>query len=211
VDVFPQVGLPDAEIRSINGKAGSPEGSVSRVFLTTTRLLHWKGVHLGLRAFALARPQGMQYWIAGEGPDRRRLEALAHRLGVMRDVKFLGRLPREEVLDLLGECVALVHPSLHDSGGVVCLEAMAAGKPVICLNIGGPATQVTTKTGFLIQPTTPEETVRGIAEAMRNMAADDSIATELGDNGYRHVRDLFSWEIRGRLILDAYQEVMGRL
>ncbi len=53
-------------------------------------------------------------------------------------MKFWGFLPREEVLEKLSLCPVLVHPSLHDSGRCVYVEAMAANdRPVICLNLGG--------------------------------------------------------------------------
>jgi glycosyltransferase involved in cell wall biosynthesis len=210
VDVFPQVGLAEAEIRSISEKAGSIRSDAGhRTFLSVSRLVHWKGLHLGLRAFALARPPGTEYWIVGDGPEKHRLEALTSRLGVTDRVRFLGRLSRDEVIEVLGGCMAVVHPSLHDSGGVVCLEAMAAAKPVICLNIGGPATQVTTETGFLIPPTTPDEVVRGIAASMRQLSGDEVLRRRLGLNGYQHVHGKFSWEARGRFLSDLYGELSG--
>jgi glycosyltransferase involved in cell wall biosynthesis len=210
VEVFPQVGLPDEELRSISDQAGSVQSTPGhRAFLSITRLFHWKGVHLGLRAFAQARPEGTEYWIVGNGPGRSGLESLTSRLGITDRVRFLGELPRDEILGLLGQCLALVHPSLHDSGGVVCLEAMAAAKPVICLNIGGPATQVTAETGFVIPSTTPDQAVRGIAHAMRRISDDEALGTRLGLGGYKRVHALFSWETRGRLLSDLYGEIVG--
>ena len=64
----------------------------------------------------------------------------------------------------------LVHPSLHDSGGWVCLEAMAAGKPVICLDLGGPGEQVTRETGFKIPALDPDQAVKDMARAMAVLA-----------------------------------------
>jgi glycosyltransferase involved in cell wall biosynthesis len=157
----------------------------------------------------MARLPDVEYWIVGTGPDRARLESLTRRLDIAHKVKFIGELPREEALGLLGECLALVHPSLHDSGGVVCLESMAAAKPVICLNTGGPATQVTPDTGFLIPATTPQATVRGIASAMRSLANDDMLRSRLGQNGLQRAREVFTWEKRGRLVSDHYEKLRG--
>ena len=126
------------------------------------RLLHWKGFHLGLRAFAQADLSEAEYWVCGDGAEWDRLHQLVKELKIESQVKFWGKLPRDQVLEKLGQCHVLVHPSLHDSGGWVCLEAMAAGRPVICLDLGGPAVQVTQETGFKIPATTPEESIQGL-------------------------------------------------
>ena len=71
----------------------------------------------------------------GDGRERKRLQVLAEQLGVADKVHFWGFLSRSETLQKLSEYHILVHPSLHDSGGNVCLEAMAVGRPIICLNL----------------------------------------------------------------------------
>jgi glycosyltransferase involved in cell wall biosynthesis len=208
VEIFPQSCLPDAEIRSIQNRAGAMQRrGDEKVFLSVARLLHWKGIHLGLRAFALARPRDTEYWIVGTGPEKSRLESLTKRLGIADRVRFMGDLSREETLGMLGSCLALVHTSLHDSGGVVCVEAMAAARPVICLAIGGPATQVTPQTGFVIPAITPEESVRGIAVAMRQLVDDDGLRAALGQNAFQHASARFSWERRGRLVSNLYEDL----
>ena len=58
------------------------------------RLLHWKGFHLGLRAFAQANLPNTEYWIVGDGPQWHHLQTLASDLGIAKKVKFWGRLPR---------------------------------------------------------------------------------------------------------------------
>ena len=110
--------------------------------------MSWKGFHLGLQAFARTQHPDTEYWIVGAGPAERSLKALAHRLGIADRVLFLGHQPRSEVLQIVQQCDVLVHPSLHESGGAVCAEAMAAGRPVICLDLGGPGLQVTAETGI---------------------------------------------------------------
>ena len=137
VKVFPQDGIGIYEIE------GSPSVRNTSHFrlVSIGRLLHWKGFHLGLIAFAQLMQQcpNSEYHIIGDGPEQRSLERLVRRLGVEEKVRFWGSLTRQQVLRQLAECDVLVHPSLHDSGGGVCLEAMAAGRPVICLDLGGPA------------------------------------------------------------------------
>jgi glycosyltransferase involved in cell wall biosynthesis len=176
-------------------------------FISIARLLHWKGFHLGLRAFAHANLADAEYWILGEGPEQQRLEALAVDLGISHQVKIWGLQPRSEVLTKLGQCSALVHPSLHESGGFVCLEAMAAGRPVICLDLGGPAQQVTTATGFKIAADNPAQTVVDLAEAMTKIAASQDLRLQMGKVGQARVETYYTWEARGKYLAKTYESL----
>jgi glycosyltransferase involved in cell wall biosynthesis len=179
----------------------------SPFFLAVARLVPWKGIHLGLRAFALASLPDVMFRIVGTGADRPRLERLSRRLGIDERVEFTGELTRNQVRSLLRDCLALVHPSLHDSGSAVCLEAMASGKPVVCLDLGGPAIIVTDDSGFVIPPITPRQTIRGIADALESLAGDEALRTALGKNARDRAMDAFTWNERGRMLSRLYERV----
>ena len=177
-------------------------------FISIGRLLHWKGFHLGLRAFAQANLAGTaEYWIIGDGREREALKALAVELGIASSVKFLGSLSRAEVLDYLAQCHTLVHPSLHESGGFVCLEAMAAGRPVLCLNLGGPAVQVTDKTGVRIVANYPEQVIHELAQAMITVTQNPHLVTAMGDAGRQRATETFSWVAQGQQISQLYTDL----
>lgn len=195
------------EIAHIVEQAKPTETSVR--FISMGRLMHWKGFHLGLRAFAQANLPEAEYWILGDGPEWERLQALATDLGIEHQVKFWGQLPRDEALHKLGECLALVHPSLHDSGGWVCLEAMAARRPIICLDLGGPAVQVTKETGFKIPAHTPEQAVNDLAEAMVQISEDAELRSQMQQAGQRRLREFYSWETKGQHLTQLYQDVLS--
>lgn len=177
-------------------------------FISIGRLLHWKGFHLGLRAFAQANLEHSEYWLVGDGSERLQLEALAVQLNIREKVRFFGNLPRAETLDKLGQCDTLVHPSLHDFSPTVCLEGMAAGRPVICLDIGGPATQITTATGFKVAARTPEQAVADIAIVMQKLAASPQLRTRMGIAGQQRVAELYSWNSKGDFVNQLYQDVL---
>ncbi len=209
VQVLPCVGLPESEIEILAQYSTLERPSVR--FISIGRVLHWKGFHLGLRAFAQAKlPDDAEYWILGEGPELSQLQVLAEELGISSRVKFWNRLPRKETLQSLGGCAALVHPSLHDSGGMVCLEAMAAGCPVICLDLGGPAVSVTHETGFKIPADSPEQTVQEIAKAMTNLAQDPDLQMRMGRAAQRRIHEVFSCSVRGQFIDQTYREIVSR-
>jgi glycosyltransferase involved in cell wall biosynthesis len=162
-----------------------------------------------LQAFALANLPDAEYWILGEGPERERLEMLAAELGIAHQIKFWGRLSRSEGLTRLGKCHVLVHPSLHDSGGWVCLEAMAAGRPVICLDLGGPGVQVTTEAGFKVPARDPEQAVRGLADAMLCLVEEPELRQAMGRKGRELVGATYSWQVKAKKLSNLYYSVLA--
>lgn len=163
-------------------------------FISIGRLLHWKGFHLGIQAFAESDLRDLEYWIVGDGPQRKHLETLTSDLGIEGRVRFWGNISRSETLRKLVRCNILVHPSLHDSGGWVCLEAMAAGLPIVCLDLGGPATQVTEYTGIKVAARSPSQVVTDLRAAMVNLASDSDLRSAMGREARRRIRKKYLWE-----------------
>jgi glycosyltransferase involved in cell wall biosynthesis len=210
VVMLSQVGLSREEIAALG--IPSPQGDDAFRLASIGRFLPWKGFHLGLMAFAKIREEypDSEYHLIGDGPQRPALERLAARLGVAERVRFWGLLPRGQVLAKLAACSVLVHPSLHDSGGWVCLEAMAAGLPVVCLDLGGPARLVTRETGFIIAALTPEQVVGDIAEVLAALALDPRLGSRLGEAGRKRMEQYFDWDIKGDQMQRIYEEHVGR-
>jgi glycosyltransferase involved in cell wall biosynthesis len=180
-------------------------------FISVANLLHWKGFHLGLQAFAQAQLPSAEYWIIGDGPELKRLQTLARNLGIAERVIFFGRLPRRDTLQRIQECQVLVHPSLHDSGGWVCLEGMACGLPVVCLDLGGPATQVTAEVGFKISSDSPACAVAEMARAMDQLARDDALRTRMAQAARHHIETSFTWERKAEALNHYYAAVAAGL
>ncbi|MEO0769325.1 MAG: glycosyltransferase family 4 protein [Cyanobacteria bacterium J06649_4] len=205
VHILPESGLPDSDISTLSHYPIPINEPVK--FISLGRLLHWKGFHLGVQAFAAANLPNSEYWLCGEGPEREKLEALAKDLGVGDRVKFFGLLPREACLNKLQDCHALVHPSLHDSGGWVCLEAMAAGRPVLCLDLGGPGVQVTEDVGFKVAAHTPEQVIADLAAAMKKLAENPHLCAEMGGIGRALIQKKHSWKVKGEELSQLYEKV----
>lgn len=180
----------------------------SLTFLSIGRMLHWKGYHLALRAFAAARLPGAKYLLVGDGPQRKVLERQATRLNIAHQVHFLGTLDFDAMLKVLAQADVLLHPSLHDPGPTVIVQAMAAGKPVVCLDVGGPAIQVSPNTGFKVHPGTPQQVVRDIADTIRTLAGNRELISQLGKAARVRAHELFSWESRRGLMNDYYSQAI---
>jgi glycosyltransferase involved in cell wall biosynthesis len=175
------------------------------------RLMHWKGFHLALRAFARfqARYPESEYWIIGEGPEGRQLRALARKLGIESKVVFWRTFPTlHDVYKKLAECDVLVHPALHETFGTVCFEAMMLGRPVICLDMGGPAMQVTAETGIKVPASSPEQAVRGLATALARLADDPALRIRMGHSAQRRVEECLNWETIGASMMEIYAEAI---
>lgn len=206
VSIRSESGLSSKEISLLGSQLIPPDGPIR--FISLGRLLHWKGHYLSLLAFHKANIPEAEYWLVGDGAERQRLEALSQELGITSKVKFFGRLPRGETLDILAKCHVLVHPSLHDSGGWTCLEGMAARRPVICLDLGGPSVQVTEATGIKVAGHNPEQTISDLAKAMNRLATDATLRLQMGEAGLQRVKAEFNWDSIGQYLTQTYQTVL---
>jgi glycosyltransferase involved in cell wall biosynthesis len=196
--------LPRQE--AINAQPASEPGGYE--FVSIGRLLDWKGFHLGLRAFAKANIQGAKYAILGQGPEMDRLKQLARQLRIEDRVDFLGQRPRSECLEILSGSRTLIHPSMHDSGGFVLVEAMALGKPVICLHIGGPAVIVDENSGISLRSNSAHEAISQLTDAMCRLHTDNALYRKLSAGAKQRAHHEFLWSGRMAEIDRIYAEVI---
>jgi L-malate glycosyltransferase len=130
----------------------SPPGPFT--FFCLAHLEAGKGIDTLLEATRIlldrkARP--VRVVIGGDGPQRSRLEKMARELSLETTITFTGVLGREEVRDNLQKSHAFVLPSRFEAFGVVYIEAMACGLPVIATKAGGPIEFVSKDTGLLVE------------------------------------------------------------
>ncbi|MBN1257457.1 MAG: glycosyltransferase, partial [Planctomycetes bacterium] len=127
-----------------------------------------KGFSLLLEALArLPEPGNFRLAVIGDGPARPLWEERTLELGLVGQVCFLGRRPHAEVQARLRNSDIFVFPSLRDSAGSVVLEAMDAGLPIICLDLGGPGDLATNACAILIRPSNPELVIEDMAAALQ--------------------------------------------
>ena len=203
--VYPAIGISEQEFERL-AKTPSPVGPVC--FFGFGRLINWKRYDLAIRAFAQAAVPGARLLFIGGGPEEKFLMALAKEVGVEERVEVTGFLPREQALAQLARGHVLVHPSVHDSGGCVCLESMAAGRPVICLDWAGPGILVTDETGVKIPIGDEESVVQGLADAM-SCFSDERVLRVKGDAARRHVRDRYLWSAKAAYFTSLHRQIMN--
>jgi glycosyltransferase involved in cell wall biosynthesis len=172
---------------------------LGRYVLTAGRLVPQKGLDVLLRAVARALPGEPRLVVAGDGPERARLVALAAELGI--DVVFLGTLSREELAPLFAGADAFVLASRREAFGLVALEAMAAGVPLVATAVGG-IPEVAAGAAVLVPPDSVDE----LALALGRVLGDETLREELVANGRRAAAG-HSWS----RVADAYQAIYRRV
>lgn len=170
----------------------SPHFHPTPYALAFGRLTHKKGFDLLLKAFAQVQAvePGIDLIIAGKGEEQNALLQQAKQLGLERRVHFRGQATPEEVVRLLNGCLFVVVPSRYEPFGIVALEALAAGKPLLATKTGGLAEFLAefeeNPMVVLVKPSSEE-----LANGFRRMcvlSSDQSTAVEKC-----RISDKYSW------------------
>ena len=166
------------------------------ILLTVSRLAAsegYKGVDMVIQALPklLKVVPDAYYIVIGDGDDRQRLEKLAKDLGVDRQVYFAGIKEAEELRNYYQSCDVFVMPSKGEGFGVVFLEAMAFGKPVIGGNHGGtPDVIVDGETGFLVE----YGDVDSLVERLISLLRDADLRQKMGQAARQRVMENYTFE-----------------
>jgi glycosyltransferase involved in cell wall biosynthesis len=190
--VQPAIGIDELEIHaSACGRPSTPQ------FLFVGRLLYWKGLHLAFRALARARPSlaDVKLKIIGTGEDRAWLEQQSRVAGVTDLLEWVASTPHDQIAREYGQSLALLFPSLHDSGGMVVLESLAAGLPVICLDLGGPGAIATPECAMVVpaRHISCDRVIEELADAIIRMANDAPFRAGLAAHAITRAKEL-TWD-----------------
>jgi glycosyltransferase involved in cell wall biosynthesis len=168
----------------------SPVSSAGKTIVCVGRLSPEKGQAGLLEAFASVRTKHPKasLVLAGDGPDRTNLGAIAKDLGIGDAVTFVGRLTEEDALAEIARSDVLVLPSFMEGLPIVLMEAMAIGVPVIASRIAGiPELVEDGKTGLLFTPSNWEELV----DCMDRLLSDDKLCAAITRRAKARVLDEF--------------------
>jgi glycosyltransferase involved in cell wall biosynthesis len=194
-----------------DGPAEPTRAGLRRI-VVVSRLVERKGI--GNAVTALAEVPGAELVIAGGGdseevledPEARRLLRLARRLGVDDRVRLVGRLERSQVPPLLRSADVSVCVPWYEPFGIVPLEAMACGVPVVASAVGGLVDTVRDgETGLHVPPRRPDL----LARAVRGLLADEGRRLSMGRAGVARARSRYSWQRIADGTLGAYAPLLA--
>lgn len=163
------------------------------------RLVYWKGMHLGLRAYARLIRNGLNasLTMVGEGPEEQPLRKLADKLGIRNRIEWVPWIEQATLPALYRDHDLFLFPSLHDSSPAVLLEAMSSGLPVVCLKLGGPGIMVTREAGLAIETRgrTESEVVDALVEGLSDLIQDRTLRNRLSRGALAHSKS-YHWSER---------------
>lgn len=178
-----------------------------RTILSVSNLVASKGIDLNLIAILklVERHPKLKYVIIGDGPEMKILVELASNLGLAGRVEFLGRLPHDEVMDYMATADIFSLPSWREGFGVVYLEAMAHGKPVIaCRGEGIEDVVINGETGLLAQP----KDIDSLVEAIDFLLSNPDKARAIGERAKKLVLENYAWAKNTEKTIQVYKEVL---
>jgi len=138
--------------------------------------------------------------LAGEGPLRKQLEELTTALGMDDSVEFVGAVPRQKACGFFQSIDAFVHPSRYETFGIVLIEALSTGRPVVATRSGGPNDIVRNEDGILVDV----DHADGLAEAMRSMVNMDWDTKSMRDG----VESRYTKEAIRKQLLEIYEKLL---
>ncbi len=194
------------ELFSDNHSGTNGDGSDGQlVILYVGRLVYYKGVDVLIRAM---RDIDAQLLIVGEGPLRSDLEKLSADLGISHRVIFLGRVSDQELAGAYAKSSVFVLPSTlpTECFGLVQVEAMLSGKPVINTNLptGVPWVSIHNETGMTVPPG-DEKALAGAIETLLN---DSQLRRKLGKQARERAQTMFTLKRHVAAVSDLYEELL---
>jgi len=159
-----------------------------RSIVSVARLAEVKNIPTLLQAFSrVSAPFPIRLKLVGDGPERRRLQELAIRLGIGDRVTFLGN--RADVREILANSTLFALVSMYEGVSMAILEAMAMGLPVVAAKVGGnPGIVIDGETGFLVDPHDPET----IADRISLLLREEELCASMGMKGKAFVVNKYS-------------------
>jgi glycosyltransferase involved in cell wall biosynthesis len=177
---------------------------------SVARLSAEKGVRYLVEAFGELRERyggDVSLRIAGDGPERGRIEALIERLNLESSVELRGWLQHEAVPAFLNELDVFVMPSTWEGFGVAAAEASAAGLPVVATNVYGiPDVVRDGDTGLLTPPRNPV----ALAKAIGRLVEDPRMRARMGAAGREYVARHYDWSQNAAQMAAIYERLLEK-
>jgi glycosyltransferase involved in cell wall biosynthesis len=201
----PEVGIDPELFRP----AETPRQSERVRFLFAGRLVPYKLPDLLVECFEkspLLRQHGLT--IAGEGPERERIEARIAAANLEHCVTLVGHKTQAEVGELMPQSDVFAFPSIRELGAGVVAEAMASGLCCVAVDYGGPAELLADGRGLKVSLGSRSLLTQGFVDALERLAQDRGLSQEMGARARDYALAKLSWSVKAQRIVDVYRAVV---
>lgn len=176
--VAPAIGIESFKKRVFKKKITAGEFKL----LFAGQFIYWKGLQIAFDSLKELKKMDIPFKLTliGEGPFKKNLQVLAANFGIDENINWIDWLPRGELQKVYKSNDVFIFPSLHDSGGMVVLEAMQQGIPVVCFNLGGPKIFVDNSVGnkVVVTGVSYHQVVISLANELKKIYSESNILAE---------------------------------
>jgi glycosyltransferase involved in cell wall biosynthesis len=208
IRIFPVNGISSEDL-ALTGRGHAADAGF-RV-LSAGSLIRVKGFGLAIKAFEefARKVPDSEFKIIGSGPEESHLRSIVGRSRLQSKVLLLPAVARDELLARMASCDVFLFPSLRDGGGAVVIEAMAAGKPVVCLDVGGPGMHVTDECGIKVATHSPEDAAHQMADALERLHKDVTLRLKMGRAARKRAEQVYHWDRLGEKLMETYRYALA--
>ena len=205
-----EMSLVGAELPS---ESNHPKNS-KFTFISVGRFVPLKGFDVTIKSFALfanrlpeANRNKVRLLLVGSGSLKGYLENLIRELGVSDLVEIIEWIPRSELMKLYQNAHVFLFPS-HEGAGMVVVEALSFGLPVVCFNNNGPGELVNEKCAFRVPYEQYDETVRIFAHYLRILYSNKRLYNKMSEEALETFKKKYLWNAKGDALTSIYRQVL---
>lgn len=180
-----------------------------KLILSVQRLHVRKGLEFSLKAFALikGKRKDVKFLIVGEGPEKKKLLKLAQDLHISDVVFFTGHVSEQDLPKYYAACDIFAFHSVYESLGVVLLEAISSGKPVVTTSVGGIVDIIKDGVnGLLVRPCDS----LAFARAILSILNQPQLMKKMGKEARRIALEKFDWQKVSHSYFNSYQSLLAK-
>ena len=175
------------------------------ILVTIGRLIKRKAIDVMIEALLEADDANIKLMIMGDGPEREYLESLVKRMKLQKRVTFLGFVSDQDKYNYLSTADLFISTSLHEGFGIVFMEAMHCGLPIVCSDGGGQVDFLRDEENALLVPVGD---ARRCAESVQRFYTDKKLYSKCSGNNIKKVKDFLAAPV-ARNYVEIFNEVTG--
>ncbi len=183
-------------------------------FISVGRFVPLKGFDVTIKSFALFAKKlsdkdrkEVRLILVGKGPLKSYLENLIYQQGVLGLVEIIEWIPMNELMKLYQRSHVFLFPS-HEGAGMVVVEALSYGLPVVCFDNNGPGELVNDNCAFRVPYMQYDKTIKEFAQYLRILFSDKHLYAKMSKEALKTVKNKYIWDVKGNMLDSIYRQAI---